>query len=176
MYYIVLVPPNNAYTALLRAKRNIFSLTKMISSWSLPPIVPLFCSEELPVKKTEAELPSVPVDGILFNKVNIVNKQFVIESKNIKSFSEEVESVFDTRLIPLDFYGIHLLDPAEESGAEIKTIIESCLKDLPKSVLNWKTMSLEIISSELKFFANEGWWNKVYYKTVKELSFKKAVK
>jgi hypothetical protein len=177
LYLAAIIPPNNAETAVMAVKREIFRETSALSSWALKPMIPFMFFSGEPGKLIRKDLPALPLGGLTVDKLSQINGQYILGSEQCSAFCSELKSLFDgfDDCTP-GLNGLHIFDCTDveyASHSQILNVAENHIKTLDHSVTHWRSCSLSVFRLETELFAASGWWKRVVLETLQEISFLK---
>ncbi len=176
MYIAAVCPPNNADTAFLKIKRELFYENSVVSAWALRPMVPFALFEECPEKPVRRALPVLPAGGLCFQSVSRIEKQCCLGSAQCTALCESItdlpiflnaspkegRTVGGFSAVP----GLHLLDSSEKGGEIAIESAEKKIAELDEAVLAWRRCSLSLFEVN---FSEDLWWTEISLEKLWEL-------
>ncbi len=167
MYLAAILPPNNAETGLLKLKRRIFRESGAVSAWALKPMIPFAFMEQKPAIISRKDLPQLPPEGLVINRLIEKGGQVSLGSGVCAGFCKELISLFKEYGLSEGIDGLHLLDKSE-NGYSIPVKV---IKDLDEAVVRWRRCSLSVYKTEDALFSNDLWWERVVLEDIFEIKF-----
>lgn len=166
MFYSVIIPPNNANIELLKLKREIFKKSGLLSSWALPPQIPLQFEKEKERLIQRADIPKLVTNGMGLTEIKIINGQCVLTSE---MFLDYVKSINKSNTnIP----GLHLMDMSEPGADVFIDSIAELVSHLDTVVRYWRSFVVKTYKTKSELFTKTCWWEKIILEEINKFGIK----